>query len=30
MNEEVSHFLLRQAHILTGIFRIGVFLLEHR
>ncbi len=29
MNGELRHFLLRRLHSLTGIFPIGVFLLEH-
>jgi succinate dehydrogenase / fumarate reductase cytochrome b subunit len=29
MNQGVQHFLLRRIHSLTGIFPIGVFLLEH-
>jgi len=29
MNKEMRHFLLRRLHSLTGIFPIGVFLLEH-
>lgn len=29
VNREMRHFLLRRLHSLTGIFPIGVFLLEH-
>jgi succinate dehydrogenase cytochrome b subunit len=29
MNGEMRHFLLRRLHSLTGLFPIGVFLLEH-
>jgi len=29
MNREMRHFLLRRLHSMTGIFPIGVFLLEH-